>query len=80
MTAELRSLGFVLSDSLTNFVFVRHPAVSGDRIYHALREKGILVRHFTAPRIADYNRITIGTREEMEALVLAARAILEEVL
>ena len=79
LTSELRALGFVLADSLTNFLFVRHPRIAGDVFYRALREKGILVRHFTAPRIADYNRITIGTREEMEALVLAAREILEEV-
>ena len=78
LTAELRALGFLLADSLTNFVFVRHPRIAGEDFYRALREKGILVRHFAAPRIADYNRITIGTREEMEALVLAAREILEE--
>ena len=80
LTEALRTLGFEVTDSLTNFVFARHPLVSGEAIYRALRERGILVRHFTAPRIADYNRITIGTREEMEALVLAAREILEDVL
>ena len=79
LTRELRTLGFLLADSLTNFVFARHPLISGEDFYRALRERGILVRHFTVPRIADYNRITIGTREEMEALVLAAREILEEV-
>ena len=43
-----------------------------------LRERGILVRHFTAPRIAAYNRITVGSRAEMEALVVALKEILEE--
>ena len=63
---------------MTNFIFAKHPRISGERIYTALREKGILVRHFTAPRIAEYNRITIGAREEMEALVRALQEILEE--
>ncbi len=75
---ELKKMNFTLTDSKTNFVFAAHPAVSGERIYTALREKGILVRHFTAAKIANYNRITIGTRAEMEALVAALREILEE--
>ena len=74
----LTALGFAVLPSLTNFVFVRHPRIAGADLYTALRERGILVRHFTAPRIADYNRITVGSREDMEALVAAARAILEE--
>ena len=39
---------------------------------------GILVRHFTAPRISDYNRITIGTKAEMDALIAAIDQILKE--
>ncbi|MBQ2719633.1 MAG: histidinol-phosphate transaminase [Clostridia bacterium] len=74
----LGGLGFEVIPSLTNFLFVRHPSISGADLYTALRERGILVRHFTSPRIADYNRITVGSQEEMEALVAAAEAILEE--
>ncbi len=77
---SLRRLGFELTPSLTNFVFARHPALSGEAVYTALREKGILVRHFTSPRIADYNRITVGSRADMEALVAALKTILEETL
>lgn len=77
LASELRALGFEMTDSKTNFLFVRHPRVSGERIYSALRERGILVRHFTAPRIAEYNRITIGTREDMETLSRTLREILE---
>ena len=79
LVGELQKMGFVLTDSKTNFVFAAYPGVSGEHIYTALRERGILVRHFTAAKIADYNRITIGTRAEMEALVAALREILEEV-
>ena len=77
-TEALSSLGFLLTPSLTNFIFARHPDVSGEALYTALRERGILVRHFTSPRISDYNRITIGSRAETEALVRAIRDILEE--
>lgn len=75
---ELKKLGFVMTDSKTNFIFAKHPAIDGGALYQKLREKGILVRHFTTPRIADYNRITVGTREQMQALIDACRAILEE--
>ena len=78
LAAELDKMGFVQTPSMANFIFAKHPQIPGDRIYAKLREKGILVRHFTAPRIAEYNRITIGAREEMEALVRALSEILEE--
>ena len=78
LAAELDKMGFVQTPSMANFIFAKHPCISGECIYTALREKGILVRHFTASRIAEYNRITIGAREEMEALVRALQEILEE--
>ena len=75
---ELVKLGFSMTKSKTNFLFAMHPSVDGAVIYEKLREKGILVRHFTAPRIAAYNRITVGTREQMDALIEAMKQILEE--
>ena len=78
LTDELRKLGFTVTDSKANFVFAAHPALSGEAVYTALRERGILVRHFNAPKISDYNRITIGTRADMETLVAALREIMEE--
>ena len=76
--AELSKLGFVMTDSMTNFLFVRHPKVAGGEIYRALKERGILVRHFDAARIAEYNRITVGTKEQMDTLIQTLRTILEE--
>lgn len=67
--AELRRLGFTVPNSSTNFVFARHDRISGAEIYRRLRENGILVRHFDKPRISDYNRITVGSIEEMRELV-----------
>lgn len=74
--AELKALGFEMTSSMANFLFVRHPKIDGGELYLRLREKGILVRHFGAERIAQYNRITVGSREQMEALVCAIREIL----
>ena len=49
---------------------------AGADLYSALRERGILVRHFTAEKIAEYNRITVGTREQVDALIDAIKDIL----
>lgn len=75
---ELRAMGFTATASVTNFVFATHPKISGEEYYNALRARGILVRHFTGERICEYNRITIGSRAEMEAFLSATKAILEE--
>ena len=74
---ELLKLGFTLTDSKANFIFAKHEAMSGEEIYSQLRKRGILVRHFTGEKIKDYNRITIGTASQMEALVDALKNILE---
>lgn len=76
--AELKALGFEMTESKANFIFAKHLELDGGEIYSSLREKGILVRHFTGKRIAQYNRITVGSREQMEALVVAIKEILEE--
>ncbi len=78
-TEQLRKLGFELNNSSTNFVFAKHPKISGEDVYLRLREKGILVRHFTPDNIKDYNRISIGTREQMDALISVLREITEEI-
>ena len=74
----LTRLGFELTDSMANFVFAKHPSFDGGELYKRLRERGILVRHFDKPRIAQYNRITIGSMEQMKELVGAISEILEE--
>ncbi len=74
----LRKLGFSSTDSKSNFIFVKHPALPGAMLYEKLKARGILVRHFKTPRIADYSRITIGTAAQMETLVAAVQEILKE--
>ena len=77
-THAMQKMGFEMTDSKTNFIFAKHPAIDGGELYCKLRERGILVRHFTNPLIAQYNRITVGTREQMQALIDAIADILEE--
>jgi len=77
-SSELSRLGFETTDSVANFIFVKHPNVPGETLYERLKEKGILVRHFNTPRICQYNRITVGTLEEMQILISAIEEILEE--
>ena len=62
---------------MANFLFAKHPAISGEALYRGLKARGVLVRHFEKPRIADYVRITIGTPEQMDALFTAVEDILK---
>ena len=73
---KLRDLGFFMTESSANFLFARNPRIPGYELYSSLKERGILVRHFDKPRISDYLRITVGTREQMDALVSAITDIL----
>ena len=77
-TNALRELGFFVPDSKANFIFARSEQINGGKLYRDLKERGILVRHFDKPRIENYVRISIGTREQMKALLKEIKAILEE--
>lgn len=73
---SLKAMGFEVLPSKTNFVFAKSDKISGEELYLKLKDKGILVRHFSNPKICEYNRITIGTMEEMQALIKAIESIL----
>ena len=66
---EMIKMGFEVTQSCANFLFARHPKISGEELYRRLKEAGILIRHFNADRIRDYNRISIGTEEQMKAFL-----------
>ena len=74
---ELKALGFSMTDSTANFIFVKHNKIDGETLYNSLRKRNILVRHFKDERIKDYLRITIGTKEEMDILIKNLKEILE---
>lgn len=76
LAAALETLGFDVLPSVANFVFVRHPQHDAEKSALALRQRGIVVRHFKLPRIEQFLRITIGTDEQCAALVHALQEIL----
>jgi histidinol-phosphate aminotransferase len=75
LTRALIALGFEVLPSSANFVFARHPAHQGGALASALRQRAVIVRHFAAPRIEDYLRITVGSDGQIERLVSALSEI-----
>lgn len=75
---ELKALGFTFADSKANFIFAAHETIPAKEIFEALREAHIYVRYFNKPRIDNYLRITVGTREEMTQLFAFLKKYLEE--
>lgn len=76
LVSQLKALGFETLPSTANFIFTRHPQHAGAKLYQALRDRGIIVRHFKSPRIEEFLRITIGTDEQSNELVAALQEIL----
>lgn len=72
---QLRELGFTFPDSMANFIFAAHVSIPGKKLFEELKARKIFVRHWDKPRIADYLRITIGTKEQMEELLTALKEI-----
>lgn len=64
----LKEKGWEYIPSSTNFVLARNPKMPGEQVYQNIKKQGILVRHFSTKGIEDYVRITIGTKEQMDAL------------
>ncbi len=77
--SELKRLGFYTVPTKANFIFATHPDISGYDLYKKLKDKGILVRHFSSPRISNFNRITVGSEEEMHSFLETTKEILEGV-
>ncbi len=74
---QLTDLGFHFTDSMTNFIFASHKEVAAKEIYEALYKQDIFVRYFAKPRIDNYLRISIGTDEEMDKLIVALKEIVK---
>ncbi len=75
---ELKKLGFTVTNSKANFIFVKSDKIGGQELYEKLREKGVLVRHFLVPKIKEYNRVSIGSFEQMSKFITAVKEILKE--
>ena len=77
---QLKALGFTMTDSKANFLFAAHEKADGKEIYLRLKEKGVLIRHFDTPRLCRFNRITVGSRAQMEIFLEKLKEVLEELL
>ena len=77
---QLKKAGFILTDSRANFIFAMHPQADGKEIYLRMKKKGVLIRHFDAPRLCQYNRITIGSHAQMEIFLEKLYEVLEELI
>ncbi|MBL8446480.1 MAG: histidinol-phosphate transaminase [Zoogloeaceae bacterium] len=75
LAANLAALGFQVLPSAANFLFARHPGQDAAELAAALRSRSIIVRHFKAPRIDQFLRITVGTEAQCAALIAALDAI-----
>ena len=64
----LKEKGFYVLKSQTNFLFAKHPAISGDDLYQKVKQQGLLIRHFSTPGIEEFVRITVGDAAQMEEL------------
>lgn len=76
--ADMEQLGFEVLPSKANFVFAKSDKIPGENYFNALRKYNIIVRYFKKDKISDFVRITIGTQEEMDALIAATKEILED--
>lgn len=78
LTASLKFMSFNVIDSSANFVLAGNSKIGGQKLYLELKERGVLVRHISNPRIKNFVRITVGTERENDGLLSAVKAVLEE--
>ena len=74
---EFEKLGFKVIPSKSNFLFISHKNIKAEQLYVSLKQNGILVRYFNKPRIDNYLRVTIGTGEEIDALLKTLNLIIK---
>lgn len=76
--SRLEEMGFEVLDSSTNFLFAKHKSISGQKLYETLKQKRIIIRHFSRPFVLDeWNRITIGSAEQMQVFLEVLKGVVE---
>lgn len=76
---KLKNSGFTVIDSKANFLFAKTDKIGGNDLYLKMKEKGVLIRHFETERLKDYNRITVGSDEQMDKFFEILSEVLEEI-
>ncbi|MFC1452341.1 histidinol-phosphate transaminase [Verrucomicrobiota bacterium] len=69
LTAALSEMRYTVWPSETNFLWVRPAGVRAADLFRRLRERKILVRYFPGLRTGDFVRVTVGTDDEVDALL-----------
>lgn len=77
-TAALEAMDFTVIPSLANFVFARHQRIAGKTIYEEMLRRFVLIRHFDSPVITDFNRISIGSDEQMDQFLERMQEVINE--
>ncbi|WP_411954710.1 histidinol-phosphate transaminase [Alkalibacillus sp. S2W] len=66
---DLKELGFWVSNSKANFLFVKPRGIEAETLYQQLKARGVYIRYFNKPGLEGYVRISIGTDDEMKRLI-----------
>ena len=77
VTNELRSLGFEVLDSQTNFILATHEGYNMKELFDYLKTKKVFIRYFSLPRIEKYVRVTIGMDDEMDRFLCEVKSFTE---
>lgn len=75
---QLKEFGFEMTNSYSNFLFIKHPSFDGEYLFQALRKEGVVVRWFNKERISQYLRVTIGTDEQMNRFLDVIEQIIKK--
>ena len=76
MSLRLQSLGFDVTPSSANFIWCRHRDQTSQEIYSLLKQNRLLVRYMDFDHWGDGIRITVGTDDQLDALITILNSIL----
>ncbi len=77
MVSALESLGFEIPQSQANFLWCTHPTASLQQVYEGLKAERILVRFLAFSDWGDGLRISVGTEEQIDALLTLLPPLLD---
>ncbi len=78
LTLRLRELGFAVVDSQANFVWATHPRQAAKALYEQLKAAQVLVRYMNYAGWGDGIRISVGSDEQIDALLTLLSGMVEQ--